>query len=193
MYVPGVADKTCWTVNYVNRRTCALESSSVDILCEYSHPDNQQPKSKFWFKRKSSGRVQATKLTEAAGHVRYRDKKNNQHILTIYNLKKTDSAEYTFRLQRESEKCKWPDLPGVTLIVTGNSVKKRGQSNTMVGSVGFCYSQKCVLRLVKVSHIKVQEVQSCCLCSFGSLLLVVIFNRVSVCHQSLSSYLEGTF
>lgn len=124
LYVAGVAQKTCWTVNYVNRRICALESSSVNILSEYSHPDNQQPTSKFWYKKNSSDGGQATKLTEVSSRVKYSDKKD-QHVLTIKNLKKTDSAEYTFRLRRESEECKRPHLPGVTLTVTGNSVEFR--------------------------------------------------------------------
>lgn len=57
--------------------------------------------------------------------MKFRDKKN-QHILTIKYLKKTDSADYKFTLQENSEECKWPDLPGVTLIVTGKSVEKEG-------------------------------------------------------------------
>lgn len=122
LYISGVADKNCWTVNYVNRRFCALEGSSVNILSEYSHPDNQQQTSKLWYKKQSSSEDQAEKLIRAAGRVEYHDNMRNHHILRITNLKKTDSAEYTFRLQKDIDNCKWAELPGVTLIVTGNSV-----------------------------------------------------------------------
>ncbi|XP_054471998.1 carcinoembryonic antigen-related cell adhesion molecule 1-like [Anoplopoma fimbria] len=46
----------------------------------------------------------------------------NQHILTISNLKKDDSAEYTFTLQDDH---RWvrSDSPGVTLVVTGLKVE----------------------------------------------------------------------
>lgn len=62
---------------------------------------------------------EADELTEDAVHVQYHDM-NNLHILTINNLKKTDSAEYIFRLHNDhvGQKVK---LHGVTLIVSVNS------------------------------------------------------------------------
>ncbi|XP_074486933.1 sialoadhesin-like isoform X2 [Sebastes fasciatus] len=55
---------------------------------------------------------------KAAGRVTYHNMKNH-HILRINNLKKDDSAEYTFTLQRDDER--WQ--PGVTLVVTGLNVQ----------------------------------------------------------------------
>ncbi|XP_035769564.1 B-cell receptor CD22-like [Neolamprologus brichardi] len=43
-----VQDKNCWRVNYVSRRICALEGSSVNIISKYSHPDNVKPEFKLW-------------------------------------------------------------------------------------------------------------------------------------------------
>ncbi|XP_053181703.1 sialoadhesin-like [Scomber japonicus] len=54
--------------------------------------------------------------------MQYIDNTNNQHILRINNLKKTDSAEYTFRLQKDDGGWKSNRL-GVTLSVSGLEVK----------------------------------------------------------------------
>ena len=121
IYISGLEDKKCWSVNYVSRRICALEGSSVNISGEYSHPDNQQPKSKFWYKIKRGAKEEAEEPIEAAGRVQHRDNMRNLHILMIRNLKRKDSAEYRFRLQQDGEQ-KQSNTPGVTLVVTGNYV-----------------------------------------------------------------------
>ncbi|XP_051240481.1 uncharacterized protein LOC127354553 [Dicentrarchus labrax] len=116
-------DQNCWTVNYISRRICALQGSSVNISSEYSYPYHQLPQSKSWFKITRSGKEEVKELIEAAGHVEYYDNMKNHHILRINNLKKNDSAEYTFRLQRQNGEWKQSDSPGVTLVVTGLEVK----------------------------------------------------------------------
>ncbi|KAI3352537.1 hypothetical protein L3Q82_005485 [Scortum barcoo] len=116
-YPRGVYDTNCWTVNYVSRRICALSGSSVNISSEYSYPVNQQPKSKLWYKIQRRVKEDGEELMKAAGRLKYRDMKNH-HILTINNLKKNDSAEYTFRLQQDRNEREKSDLPGVFLIVT---------------------------------------------------------------------------
>ena len=105
-------------MDYVSRRICALQGLSVMISSKYSHPDNQPPKSKLWYK--ISGREEDGELIEAAGRVEYHNIKKNHHVLRIRNLKKNDSAEYKFSLQRPGRQ-KMADLPGVTLVVTGTS------------------------------------------------------------------------
>nr|XP_033481207.1 uncharacterized protein LOC117256030 [Epinephelus lanceolatus] len=47
----------------------------------------------------------------------------NQHILRINKLEKDDSAEYTFRLKRPNGGWKESDFSGVTLVVTGLTVR----------------------------------------------------------------------
>lgn len=118
IYISGLDDKNCWSVDYVSRRICALQGLSVMIASIYSHPDNQPPKSKLWYK--ISGKEEDGELIEAAGRVEYRDHVKNRHVLIIRNLKKNDSAEYRFSLQRGGKQKK-ADLPGVTLVVTGTS------------------------------------------------------------------------
>ncbi|XP_026216611.1 uncharacterized protein LOC113162600 isoform X2 [Anabas testudineus] len=140
-----VADKNCWTVNYPNRRICALKSSSVNILGQYSHPKDQQPKSKSWYKKSISGEGQAKKLKEIPRRVEYRDKVKNHHSLWLNNLQQTDSAEYTFRLQKDNDECKSPELPGVTLIVTDLKVKLHPEVVTEGQRVTLTCSTSCPL------------------------------------------------
>ncbi|XP_067441446.1 sialoadhesin-like isoform X4 [Thunnus thynnus] len=113
-----VEDKNCSSVNYVRRRICALEGSSVNISCNYSYPKNQRPNSKLWYKITAGGEEEVEKVIKLAGRVEYHDSVNNQHVLRIKHLKKNDSAEYTFRLEHHEGR-KQPDFPGVTLVVTG--------------------------------------------------------------------------
>ncbi|XP_070683995.1 cell adhesion molecule CEACAM1-like [Pempheris klunzingeri] len=114
-------DKSCWRVNYVRRRICALEGSSVNISSEYLHPENQQPKNTFWYKVKRSSEDGDEELIEAAGRVEYHDNMKNHHILRIGNVKKNDSGEYKFSLQEEDKGRR--DSLGVILMVTGLKVK----------------------------------------------------------------------
>nr|XP_046228749.1 sialoadhesin-like isoform X2 [Scatophagus argus]XP_046228758.1 sialoadhesin-like isoform X2 [Scatophagus argus] len=58
---------------------------------------------------------------KAAGRVSYHDNMKNLHILTITNLTENDSAEYTFRLQKDESRWTQSDFP-VTLVVTGVKV-----------------------------------------------------------------------
>ncbi|XP_031585031.2 B-cell receptor CD22-like [Oreochromis aureus] len=110
---------SCWSLNYVHSRICALEGSSVNISCKYSHPDYEQIQSKCWYKVKR----EAEQLTEDADHVEYDDSMKNQHILRLKKLKRDDSAEYRFTITAENEEVKQSDFPGVTLIVTELRVK----------------------------------------------------------------------
>ncbi|XP_019216139.1 uncharacterized protein LOC109202678 [Oreochromis niloticus] len=115
-----VQDKNCWIVNYVSRRICALEGSSVNIISKYSHPDNMKPEFKLWNKKWRTGDKEFIKRIEPSGRVEYHDNVKNQHILTIKNLTKNDSGEYTFILKENDKELK---LPGVFLIVTELRVK----------------------------------------------------------------------
>ncbi|XP_039470033.1 uncharacterized protein LOC116311931 isoform X2 [Oreochromis aureus] len=110
---------SCWSLNYVHSRICALEGSSVNISSKYSHPDYEQIQSKCWYKVKR----EAEQLTEDADHVEYDDSMKNQHILRLKKLKRDDSAEYRFTITTEYEEVTQSDFPGVTLIVTELRVK----------------------------------------------------------------------
>ncbi|KAL3996846.1 acyl-CoA dehydrogenase family member 9 [Sarotherodon galilaeus] len=114
---------SCWSLNYVRSRICALEGSSVNISSKYSHPDYEQIQSKCWYKFKGNAEEEAEQLTEDADHVEYDDSMKNQHILRLKELKRDDSAEYRFTITAEYEEVTESDFPGVTLIVTELRVK----------------------------------------------------------------------
>lgn len=118
--VSGSEDENCWSVNYVSRRICVLKGSSVNISSKYSHPASKKPKSKLWYKVKRSGKKE---VEELMGAVEYHDDTKNHHILSINNLRKSDSAQYTFRLEQQDGTWKQSDFSGVTLVVTGKSVE----------------------------------------------------------------------
>ncbi|XP_023286947.1 uncharacterized protein LOC111673423 [Seriola lalandi dorsalis] len=117
-----VEDESCWSVSYVSRRICALQGSSVNISSQYSYLRNQQPTFKYWYKLKQSGEEDAQNGIEAGGRVSYHDRMNNNHIMSIKELRKKDSAEYTLRLRAGYGEQKRLDAPGVTLVVTGLTV-----------------------------------------------------------------------
>lgn len=112
----GVHGNNCNTLNYVSRRICALEGSSVNISSVYSFPFHTEPHSKSWYKKKQNYEEKNETLAEAAGRVEYHDNMKNQHTLTIKNVEKNDSAEYRFRFHDDTG-----SKVGVTLTVTGNS------------------------------------------------------------------------
>ncbi|KAL3996845.1 hypothetical protein ACER0C_009501 [Sarotherodon galilaeus] len=114
---------SCWMLNYVHSRICALEGSSVNMSSKYSHPDYKQIQSKCWYKVKRNAEEEAEQLTEDADHVEYDDSMKTQHILRLKKLKRDDSAEYRFTITTEYEEVKQSDFPGVTLIVTELRVK----------------------------------------------------------------------
>ncbi|XP_047434997.1 B-cell receptor CD22-like [Mugil cephalus] len=116
-----VDEKNCYRVNYISRRICALKGSSLNISSEYSHPDNQQPESKIWYKVKENIEKEDQQLTGETRNVKVYDNARNQHILTLNNLKKKDSAEYIFRIKTNYEQVS--GSPGVSLVVTDLKVK----------------------------------------------------------------------
>ncbi|XP_025763500.1 sialoadhesin-like [Oreochromis niloticus] len=79
-----------------------------------------KPEFKLWIKKWRTGDKELEKPIEPSGRVEYHDNVKNQHTLTIKNLKKNDSGEYTFILKRHDKELK---LPGVFLIVTELRVK----------------------------------------------------------------------
>ncbi|XP_047434031.1 uncharacterized protein LOC125003847 isoform X1 [Mugil cephalus] len=116
-----VEEKKCLRVNYISRSICALKGSSVNISSEYSHPDNQQSQSKLWYKVKRNTEEENQQLTGETHDVKFHDNMKNQHILTLNNLKKKDSAEYIFTIKTNYEQVS--GSPGVSLVVTDLKVK----------------------------------------------------------------------
>ncbi|XP_039655294.1 uncharacterized protein LOC120558382 [Perca fluviatilis] len=123
-------NKNCESVNYVRRRICALEGSSVNISSEYSRHSGPIV-NHFWNKGSQGVQQDAENLTEdactvgqcsASPRVEFHDNMKNYTILRINNLEKNDSAEYRFTLKRDDKEWKPSASPGVTLVVTGLKV-----------------------------------------------------------------------
>ncbi|XP_041839366.1 uncharacterized protein LOC121638579 isoform X2 [Melanotaenia boesemani] len=108
---------SCEHKNYVSRRICALEGSSVNISSVYSYISWS---TKLWYKiiRNAEEDSGAAALVEASGHAEFHADEKNKSTLRINDLRKNDSAEYMFCLQGD-EICKRSAVPGVMLIVTG--------------------------------------------------------------------------
>nr|XP_046228486.1 uncharacterized protein LOC124050225 [Scatophagus argus] len=136
---------TCLTVNYVSRRVCAVEGSSVNIISEYSYQDRWSTLVKIWYKIKGSNKNEAEKVKSGKGRLEHHDSMNGRHILRIRKLRKNDSAEYIFSLEGKHEKWMPHDYPGVTLVVTGlnvtvtpSAVVTEGQRVTLTCSATSC-------------------------------------------------------
>ncbi|XP_029951127.1 uncharacterized protein LOC115391148 [Salarias fasciatus] len=114
-----VDDQRCWRVVYASRRICALKGSSVNISCQYDYSESFEPKSNNWYQTKREMKV----LTEDGGKVQFDGSKKNQHILTLRNVQKNDSAEYRFNVREFDGFINLFGSPGVTLIVTDLEVK----------------------------------------------------------------------
>ena len=122
VYVSGVQGESCWRVNYMKQRICALIGSSVNISCNYSYPTGHQLLEGYWFTTWESREENPTKLTEVShyeGRVEFSGQTRNHHILTIKNLTESDSAEYKFRFHTNQKGGRYGGYPGVTLNVTG--------------------------------------------------------------------------
>ncbi|XP_029912376.1 sialoadhesin-like [Myripristis murdjan] len=106
--------ESCWSVNYVSRRVCALQGSTVNISSQYSYPTAHMPKPQVFF-------------TVTKGYVEHRiqniprmeyHESINSLTLMIKNVTKSDSAEYTFRFPGDYTQLLFSGRPGVTLTVT---------------------------------------------------------------------------
>ncbi|XP_060950763.1 uncharacterized protein LOC133027699 [Limanda limanda] len=115
-----IQDQICSKVNYVNRRICALQGSSVNISSEYSHPYYLQSETKLWYKNRRSDMEAGEELITNTSRIKFHGVMNS-HILTIIKLNKNDSAEYIFRIGGDAGT--WSAAPGVTLVVTDLRVK----------------------------------------------------------------------
>ncbi|XP_068560473.1 B-cell receptor CD22-like isoform X2 [Cebidichthys violaceus] len=121
--VPVIQGQYGWGVAYTSTQICALKGSTVEIRCSYSHPStnefrNAKVVERFWF-TKTSNDVYVDLRTdpEYSGRVTSHCE-NKVCILTITNLKKSDSAEYKFRFTTNQPDGKYTGSPGVSLSVT---------------------------------------------------------------------------
>ncbi|XP_039469154.1 uncharacterized protein LOC120440540 [Oreochromis aureus] len=127
----------CFSVTYAKREMCRYEQASEDepysitfprevyivrtsgntLTCSSLCPLTDPQTVYVWYENGKPFR-ENQHLNNEHSRVEYHDNVKNQHILTIKNLKKNDSGEYTFILKGNDKELK---LPGVFLIVTAES------------------------------------------------------------------------
>ncbi|XP_042340198.1 sialoadhesin-like isoform X2 [Plectropomus leopardus] len=109
----------CLTVNFASRRLCALEGSSVNFESEYTRPSwISEAEAGLWNKIMRCDNQIAENPTQDADRVAFHDDMKHHSTMTINNLKKNDSAEYTFGFHEYARRWDHCDLPTVTLVVT---------------------------------------------------------------------------
>nr|XP_046196610.1 sialoadhesin-like [Oncorhynchus gorbuscha] len=118
-----------WSVTYTTQSICTLKGSTVKMSCSYTYPSVYTVTTTFWFTKYDAIMMNYVSLKDDPdykGHVTYREDKENGHILTITDLRESDSATYMFRFTDQTGKWRYTGKPGVTLSVTGLQVKVTG-------------------------------------------------------------------
>ncbi|XP_064857182.1 B-cell receptor CD22-like isoform X2 [Oncorhynchus nerka] len=117
-----------WSVTYTTQSICTFKGSSVELTCSYTYPSGYTITTTFWFNKYDAEEnyVSLKDDPDYKGRVTYREDEENGHILTITDLRESDSATYTFRFTDQTGKWRYTGKPGVTLSVTGLQVKVTG-------------------------------------------------------------------
>ena len=109
-------------MNYVKKKICALEGTSVEMSCYYSHPSGYVVTDIIWYIDYAEGAyTNLSSYPRYNGRLEYNGNMMNQnrHELTIKNLTTSDSVEYMFRIITDKTDGKYNGVPGVTLKITG--------------------------------------------------------------------------
>uniref|UniRef100_A0A3B5AAG2 Ig-like domain-containing protein n=1 Tax=Stegastes partitus TaxID=144197 RepID=A0A3B5AAG2_9TELE len=118
-----------WGVTYTSPHICAVKGSTVEIRCTYTYPlrkhDRETTVEKtLWFSKQSNDiYVDLRTDPDYSGRVDYRCG-NNDCILRITDLRKSDSAVYMFRFITNHQRGTYTGLPGVTLFVADLQVSR---------------------------------------------------------------------
>uniref|UniRef100_A0AAQ4PVI0 Ig-like domain-containing protein n=1 Tax=Gasterosteus aculeatus aculeatus TaxID=481459 RepID=A0AAQ4PVI0_GASAC len=181
-----------WRVKYHQTDVCAAKGSTVEIICDITHPSRIDPsdiKDRFWFTKEKDGEPVNLKTdSEYSGRVTYGCYSKECHLI-ITDLRESDSAEYklTFMTNKPGEK--YTGSPGVTLSVTGLQVQVRRSDSTWLELT--CHSS-CVLsdraEYVWYKNEKYIKTGSSLLVSSGSTDRYFCYLRESWNHRSPAVY-----
>uniref|UniRef100_A0A6Q2YF45 Ig-like domain-containing protein n=1 Tax=Esox lucius TaxID=8010 RepID=A0A6Q2YF45_ESOLU len=103
----------CWDVRY-NKTICAIEGSSVDLPCTYTYPSGQTITQTLWSKTVDPSRT--PKDLEYGDVVQYHGDNETDCTLRLKELRKSDSAKYSFSFKTQQMSYSGPFK--VTLSVT---------------------------------------------------------------------------
>uniref|UniRef100_A0AAQ4R196 Ig-like domain-containing protein n=1 Tax=Gasterosteus aculeatus aculeatus TaxID=481459 RepID=A0AAQ4R196_GASAC len=134
-----------WGVNYLKTDVCAAKGTTVDIICDFTHPPRirySDIKDRFWFTKEKDGEpVDLTTDSEYSSRVTYTCYSKSCHLIITY-VRESDSAEYKFTFMTNKPGEKYTGSPGVTLSVKGLQVQVRRSDSTWLELT--CHSS-CVL------------------------------------------------
>nr|XP_061840259.1 B-cell receptor CD22-like isoform X2 [Nerophis lumbriciformis] len=116
---PVCVSRPCNKVVYYKRHICAIQGSSVDIICEYkSYGDTQ---TKFWFRTDSSHPGNPSITEDPRYELPLETSRKSR--LRIKDVRQSDSAEYRFKFTAY-DGFEWRSIsPGSTLTVTAVQVQ----------------------------------------------------------------------
>ncbi|KAL7832333.1 hypothetical protein AOLI_G00298810 [Acnodon oligacanthus] len=143
-----VFGENCWNVRYSDRRLCAVEGSSVDFLCTYSHPSRLTVNEAFWFYFKSGEEPRDLRLDEwFAGRVEFLGETDGRGncSLRLRDVRQNDSGEYHFRFITNTERGGFFGKPGVLLNVADFQVSSSPSSPSESQTVTLSCSATCTL------------------------------------------------
>uniref|UniRef100_A0A3B5Q5A7 Ig-like domain-containing protein n=1 Tax=Xiphophorus maculatus TaxID=8083 RepID=A0A3B5Q5A7_XIPMA len=107
-------------VTYLPSQICAIKGSTVDLQCNYTHPDREgdtviEVTNRIWFtKEQLAAPVDLKADPDYAGRIEYK----NGCAVAIRDVRESDAAVYKFRFITNHPSGKHTGLPGVTLSVS---------------------------------------------------------------------------
>uniref|UniRef100_A0A096LUY2 Ig-like domain-containing protein n=1 Tax=Poecilia formosa TaxID=48698 RepID=A0A096LUY2_POEFO len=125
-----------WSVTYSSSQICTIKGSTVDLKCNYTHPDTVgdtviEVRKLIWYtKGDNYAPVDLKDDQDYAGRIKYK----HGCTVAIRDVRESDSAVYKFRFITNHQNGKYTGSPGVTLSVSAVELQvikwERKQSGT---------------------------------------------------------------
>uniref|UniRef100_A0A3B3TP72 Ig-like domain-containing protein n=1 Tax=Poecilia latipinna TaxID=48699 RepID=A0A3B3TP72_9TELE len=109
-----------WSVTYSSSQICTIKGSTVDLKCNYTHPDTVgdtviEVRKLIWYtKGDNYAPVDLKDDQDYAGRIKYK----HGCTVAIRDVRESDSAVYKFRFITNHQNGKYTGSPGVTLSVS---------------------------------------------------------------------------
>uniref|UniRef100_A0A087YIS9 Ig-like domain-containing protein n=1 Tax=Poecilia formosa TaxID=48698 RepID=A0A087YIS9_POEFO len=134
--IPWVRGQNGWSVTYSSSQICTIKGSTVDLKCNYTHPDTVgdtviEVRKLIWYtKGDNYAPVDLKDDQDYAGRIKYK----HGCTVAIRDVRESDSAVYKFRFITNHQNGKYTGSPGVTLSVSAVELQvikwERKQSGT---------------------------------------------------------------
>lgn len=107
-----------WGVKYGLQNICALQGTSVDLPCEFSHPKGLQITQTYWFNDPAT-RSDISSMERFRNRVHYLGDKVSSCSLKLSSLTTADTGDFRFRIITNVTAQRWIGDPGVRVNVAG--------------------------------------------------------------------------